>query len=664
MALHGSDNRHLGVSPVGAAMTTGYSLDLPLDTVGIFSKDNRKTTRRGLKALANFAGIDKRSEKISILFGTKGDTGRHGSDKNSRTVDFSLADVKKVGIAHPKVTEQKVDYWRVGWDGLHDETSLKFHQGQTLEFQLTIGGIAATFFNDTACYTVRQLVSVPNIDGDFTCGDLVDGLCEPVDCKEQTIELVKGLNDHLLPGGQKLSQFFDIYPIFKAPASNGTPVPYKQWTLDYCGFGGDHELSKVSAQYPGVKVERDPFTNKFVIFAKAAYTPANYIETKESILKGCDECPDGYDEIPEGFVYAIALEDEGFDYSTQFDGTATIAKGDEAFVSEIPNVIEGSVLKTGQDFGIGHYVAVTSVELTEAQLESMIETNATQITKFVGTKAAFCANDATTTHAWVESGTCNASTAKYRIIVADDCNGNRLADLQDAYPELTITLLKSENCLSVYETTVETSLSCDEGCNSSIVEQVFTSEAPKPFAVNTYWFPVTTDVSATGSVCGFEIKAKPIVLNPSECTLDELPFVMTSTRIKGLSGGYPIDYSMNTIVPVGTWRVQELERAVDLDNLGGNLREWEQKGRFYFQDEKPYRSAVERSLTGTQSRLNGLTQYSDVFVTVEGSNKAGINNKEYTYITYHILVPYGRTTDIEGLFGNLAGAAGVPFEVK
>lgn len=37
--------------------------------------------------------------------------------------------------------------------------------------------------------------------------------------------------------------------------------------------------------------------------------------------------------------------------------------------------------------------------------------------------------------------------------------------------------------------------------------------------------------------------------------------------------------------------------------------------------------------------LNGLQQYSDIYFTIEKDNKAGINNKEYTYITYHVLVP-------------------------
>jgi hypothetical protein len=650
MALHGSDNRHLGVSPVGSVMTEGYSLDLPLDTVGIFSKDARKTTKKGLKALSNFSNIDKVDENIAIFYGTKKDTGRMGSDKNSRTMDFSLSNVTKVGIAHPKQTEQKFDYWRVGWDGINDTSSFKFFTGQTLEFQMTIGGTAATFFNSEPCYTVRTLINVPNNDADFICNEL-GSPCDPVDCREHTLTMVKNLNNYLLPGGQKLSDYFDIYPIFDTPVANATPILYNQYCLEYCGFGGEHELSAVSGQYPGVEVKRDTMSGKFVMFIPATDpAPAPYVETLSSILKGCDACPAGYDEIPEGFVYGIALED---------DGASQVAA-----VQALPNAVAGSAVKTGQDFGVGHYLVVLTQELTDAQETTFITANPTAILKFVGTKAAFCENDTETTHAWVACGSCTASTAKYRIMVPDDCNGSRLEEIQDAYPDLTITQVINQNCVSVFETTVQTDFSCSEGCNPALIQQIFQSEAPRMFGLNLYWYPVETAAAPGTTKCGFEIKGKPIVLNPSECTYDELPFIMTSTRIWSLSGGYPVDYSMNAIVPTGTWRVLQLERAQDLDNLGGNLREWEQKGRFYFQDEKPYRNAVSRSLTGTESRLDGLTQYSDLYVTIENSRKAGMNSKEYTYMTYHLLIPYGRTTQAEELFRGLAGAAGLNFEVK
>ena len=648
MSLHGSDNRHLGVSPAGSIMKNRGSLDLPLDTTAIFSKDKRKTKINGLKALFDFEGVEK-NELLSLMFGSKKDTGRMGSDKNSRSVDFSLKNVKKVAIAHPKQADQKFDYFRVGWNGVDAQSSFKFHKGQTLEFQMTVGGIATTFFNNTDQYTVRTLINIPNDEAETICDELGSN-CEPVDCRQHTLSMVKRLNDYALPGGDTLSQYFDIYPIFDTPVALATPVVYKEWSLEYCGFGGDHELSMVAAQYPGQEVKRDLMTDRFVIFAKSDYTPANYVSSKGAFLKGCDECPTGYDLIEGGVVYGVAMEDDGVDLS--------------ASVQALPNAVLASAVKTGQDFGVGHYTVVLTEELTDVEEAAFLTDNATATLKFVGTKDAFCADDTTETHAWVEGGSCSGTTAKYRILVADDCNGTRLAEVQAAYPDLVVTQVSNQNCVSIFETTVQTSLSCDEGCNPAIIQQSVSSEAPRRFGRNNYWYPVETPAAEGTTLCGFEVKGKPIVMNPGEAFIDELPFIVTSSRIVALSGGYPIDYSMNTIVPKGTWSVLELQRAEDLDNLGGNLREWEQKGRFYFQDEKPYRSALDRNITGTQSRLKGLTQYSDLSITIEKENKAGINEKEYTFITYHVLVPFGRTAEMETLFGNLAGAAGLDFEVK
>ena len=98
-------------------------------------------------------------------------------------------------------------------------------------------------------------------------------------------------------------------------------------------------------------------------------------------------------------------------------------------------------------------------------------------------------------------------------------------------------------------------------------------------------------------------------------------------------------------------------------NLGGNLREWEKNGNMYFHNEKPFNDVITRAMTGTQTKLEGLTQYSEVFLEVEREKTSGILEKSYDMIRYRIMVPYGRTTELEKKFRLLAGAAGVPFEV-
>ncbi len=164
--------------------------------------------------------------------------------------------------------------------------------------------------------------------------------------------------------------------------------------------------------------------------------------------------------------------------------------------------------------------------------------------------------------------------------------------------------------------------------------------------------------------CGFEIKAKPVVMNPSEAVLDNLPFMATSTRISSISGGYPLDYSMTTRKVGRSFNVLQLERAQDLDNLGGNLRGWEKQEIFTLEMRNMSQDTVQRALTNTESKLDGLTQYALAYVEVDQTIKVGMNHRGHTSITYGYLVPYGKTEKIEEVFKSLASAAGVPFLIK
>lgn len=648
MSLHQHTVRSLGVSPVGAVLTEGGSMDLPLQTLAVVSTEGRKATRRGLKVLETFNGVDKVNENIALMFGSKKGSGRYGSDKNSRSINFSLSDIKKVGIYHPKTTEVEVDYFRVGWDGINDDTTFKFKRGQTLELQVTIAGIAASFLG-CKTHTVRQLVTIPNLE--FGQCTEVGDFCSPVDCREHTIKMVKGLKEQLLPGGYKMKEFFDIYPIFKTVQENEKKVPYKQYCLEYCGFGGDLELAKVSAQYPGVEVKRDADSGKFVIFQKAdAPMPKPYKVTRGSILKGCDSCPAGYTEIDGGYVYAVAIEDDGD------DKTSTVAT--------LAGLVSGTERKHGNDYGVGHYSVVLEKHLTEEEEKTFVDANPTARLKYVGKVNEFCEGSGVETHNWVECGECEASCAKYQIIVPDSCKGSRLEEIKAAFPELEIREVKSQNCISVFETEVETGLSCDTGCSPDIVQNIFIAKAPRMFDGN-YWYPVESTAKPESTVCGFEIKGKPILLNPSDCLEDEVPFIMSSTRISSIFGGHSLDgYSMNTLQPEDpSFSIVRLGTAKDLDNLGANLKDWVKKGTFYFSDTVPAKSNSEKFFVGTEG-LENLTQYSVASVSVERPNHAGIDSKEYSKLSYKIFIPFGRTKDTEDLLRKLAGAAGVPFTVK
>lgn len=643
MGLHSSDNRHM-VSTHGSVAPKGTkSFKLGLGQIGLYTKDS-------VNALENAAGIAK-NQRLVLRQGKNGFDGRSSSSKNTSTVPFTLNTVQKVTIGMPKVAEQKVDYLRVGWDGIHDETSLKFFKGDSWEMNLHFEGAPLSMFNSMGKYEI----TVPVITEGPDYGPCLEqeDLCEPMTCQSKTIEIVESIKNREFPTGQKVSEYFDVYPIFSTPSTNAT-VEYTQYCLEYCGFGDDNELANVSAQYPGLDVTRDTLTGKFVVMVPTSEgAPADYEVSMNSILKGCDDCPDGYDAIEGGFVYAVQLEDDGEDLSS--------------VVQALPGAVEDSAKKTGQDFGVGYYIVATDDKLTADEIDTFIngdgeeaEGNPTATVVYAGETQDLCQNPTVTTEAWTACGTCEVSEGTYRIMVTDDCNGTRLADLQAKYPELEITEVADPapaNCVRLYETTVVSDFSCSEGCNSAIVEQVFNTEAPEPFNMYSHWYPVAPEADVAGVSCGFEIKAKPFIINPSEELSNKLPFMATSMRITSVSGGYAMDYSLSYKKP-SIVNVLVLDRAQDLDNLGGHLRDFEKRGQYYFTGEPYDEYLIGREFRGTKSKLKGLEQYADISITIHELKPHSMNKATPKAMTYHVLVPVGKTAELEALFTSIAGEAG------
>ncbi len=637
MGLHGSDNRHM-VSPSGAVATAGQkSYQLAIDQIGLFPVTSTS-------AVTDLNNVHKRTEFV-FRQGKVKIEGRTAGSKASSTIPFQLSNVEKVSIGYPRITEQKFDYFRVGWNGdpLDVETGFKFRPGDNWNLEITIGGDPVTYVNSTGCFTAQLMVSVPPL----AFSDCTDpgNICDVIDCKDQTIQLVDQILNFPLPTGEKLSKFLEVVPIMDEVDVVAT-VDYDYHCLEYCGFGDANELAFVQAQYPTYTVYRDTMTGKFVLIAPAADVIANYTSTLPSIIKGCEDCPAGYTENAEAFVYVVQLEDDG---ATQVVDVQAISV----------NTVALSAVRVSQDFGVGYYTVQTTVELTPAELAAFTALEPTSVVILAGTTAAVCSNATITSTAWTDCGTCVASEDTYRIMVADDCNGDRLAELEARYPDLTITLISTTNCVSIYETVVATNLNCDEGCSQAIVQLHFQSEAPAPFTIGSSWYKVSAAaVANVDRKCGIEIKAKPFIINASECLINELPFMATSVRIKSVSGGNTLDHSLNSFRSLNNpVAVLRLDRAQDLDNLGGDLRAFEQMGKFYFENQSARTSPLSRALTGTQTRLDGLAQYVDAAITVADVRKTGMNSLTQNSITYHFLVPVGRSAAIELLLKEIAGKA-------
>ena len=658
MGVHSSDNRYF-IMPTGSVKTQGGRLELAEDQVGLFAINH--VTSKGAKAIESFAGLNTKHEFFELSQGInkqKMFNSRSRIADNKKSVPFKMNEVVKVGAYVPTNDSLQFDEYTVGYDGFTEGSSLTFRPGDNYQLQVNMFGKVPAWFNGgkTSKYSVSKSVVIPT--GDFTdpCTDV--DICASIDCKENTLKLVEQFNEHIMPDGSPLHQYLEVSPILECTGTTPETTYEKVfWELEYCGFGNDKELAKVQEQYPDYAIERDSLTKKFVVMLDEGETPEPFEVRLESYgVYGCDECPDGWTEVAGGQVYSVKLEDDGEDLT--------------ADIQALPGAVAGTAEKTGQVLGAGYYMVVLDDKLTEAEIEAfvggtgepVVGAHPTAEIIYVGTKQAICENDTVTTEEWVETGTCTYVKRDYVITLVDDCNGSKLEDLQAFYPELEITEQTTpapQNCIRQYKTTVDSTISCTEGC-SEIVQRVYNTEAPEPFGVNQYWVPAITASEETDCKCGIRFKGKPMILAAhGECLDDRIPFVYTSTRFT--LGYLPNDLYLNTRVVPRSIAIRQWTKAKDVHNIGAELKGLQKESNAYFMNEQHYKDVLTRSLLGLSGKLDNFTLYADYFVQVDRKYQSqSVGGYAMDSIAYHFVVPVGQDAQVKKLVNMIAAEAEVP----
>lgn len=623
----------------GSIMKNGSSTQLAKNQIGLFNMEKKDIF--GVKAVdvSNIISSDKTNTKFELRQGISNSAGvtRTMSNKGKSTMPFHLNEVVKAWVSTPTVTEQEFDEVFIGYDGFTPNSGFKFRPGENFVTEITLFGKAVPYLNYGGKFTARYSTVIEDVDAWDICAEA--DYCATVDPREETLKMVKYFREYLLPNEKKLTDYVTINPVFSQQASL-TTTDYKVFELDFCGFKGANMIGEVQAQYPTYKVVRDSLTEKFQILVPSTVTPTAFKLKLSDVLPGCEGCPEEFTEEKGGFVYAI--------------------KSTEATA---PTIVGATVTKTGEDKGTGvsYYIALAETELTDVVLGAV---DGEVI--FVGNKGDVCVNSTETTHAWVEVAQAKATTAKYSIVLSDDCNGTRLEELKAYYPELTIVEEATPapaNCIRKYSTTVVSDVQFDENCpNSEVIRNVYTTKAPENFEIHSFWVEEVPEDSLEDVQCGIVIKGLPIILNSDDEGLrDSLPFIATSTRIQAVSG-YQEDFYINKPVLRSRFQVRKTSEAKDLDNLGGNLKIFERAGDAYFLNQTYMKdNLIGRKLLGTESQLYGLTQYNDYAFEVNKVGHAqGLSGKATESIVYHIFAPVGKAKDVEQLHKAIAGAAGVP----
>jgi hypothetical protein len=731
MGLNGP--QHIYFATVdGNVKTSGGTLNLAKGQVAVvdLSKD---PTVNGATIVSDFSRLSKRTKMEMRIGKAKVGISRSLDNKSYSTLPFTLEDVQNLSVDAPEQTGIKVDDFIIGYNGV-DGTELVLANGDNEAFQLSITGEAMNYLGyKDGCATVQFQMEAPN-QGSFTMHEIV----------EQQIEV---LENYDLLGQNKLSDFVDIIPInSENPASIPGAITQQYYNLTLSDEGTFTDLGKVQAQYSEAIV-RSSFDGENSVYTMVATAlPADYTESLAQLIKGCAACPGGYSELAAGFITQVTVEDDGVDVS------ATIE-------SNVPGVVALSTVKNLQEGGVGYYSFVTDDFLTDAEITTFLAvSDLLSTSKFteIGDVVAVCNNATTTDTTWVAGDACNAIEETYRITLEDDeCGANRLAELQTAFPDLTIWLdgtyttditltgtsgtanvtidgtnylatfttdlttsadnfvtshaatilsahgvtvtaatgvltlvVAAENqptlavanvsgdldadpipaftpdvttanmCQTTYVTNVISNIICDE-CDDEF-RQLFSTSAPGDFDL-TPWVKVAKTYSATAKM-GIRFRAKETILSGAEWFRDDMPFIAESPRL-ALVGGFPdrINESYN-FGTNGRFTVKLLNRYNAPKNYGGNLRNFEDMSRMYFDNNHRHvGNNYGKYVFGEETVLDGTKQYVDYAFTIHRRNYTqGWSGKLDEGRTYHFIAEVGRHQALEDLLNSVAQAAGLP----
>ena len=636
MGLHKSQDLYFPTID-GNVKRTGGASKLAMGQLAVVDL-SKGASADGAFVVDDFGALSKRS-KLEFRLG-KANVGvtRSLDNKPYTSIAFSLNDVVDLRVDAPKTTGIGVDDFIIGFNGVAG-SEISLDNGDNEVFQLSLTGKAMEYLGyKDGCATVQFQLEAPNEgvkDTDWTDHEIV----------EKAVEVLKRYE---LIGQVKLTDYVDVIEVRDtAVALAGGTQFYELTIADNSTFS---DLARVQAQYPGndVKVKSvNEGSTTYITIATAL--PAAYTVSIADLIKGCEDCPAGYTEFADGFVYQITAESDGVDQAAAIEGA-------------IPGAEAGSGAAVGDEDGKTIYTVVTDDALTDVEIETFLA-NAT----FVGSTllliaadvSELCNNATTTDTAWIAGEECTASTENYTITLADDeCGNNRLEELQAAFPDLTITAGVSVACQTTYSTTIATNVICDE-CDI-IFTDIFSSEAPVDYDLVPWIKEATAYVP--GSLMGIRFRAKENILSGSESFRDDMDFVAESVRLS-LVGGFPTNvnesYNLGTN---GRYTVKLLSRFEPPVNFGGNLRNFEDMGQVYFRGTERHKgNNYAKFVFGEETRLDGTKQYVDYIVTIEPSRlQGGVTQRVNESRTYHVYVEVGRHQEVEGLLNDLAVAAGIP----
>lgn len=657
MAVHKPFDRTIVLAPHAELANVGSTLLKP-GMFGIY--DEFATGADGMKPVTSFVGRDKNEKRYVIrtggnsVFAAKGKTNKAWSSQV-----FSINEIVSVWASAPKRKEMAIDDVILGYNGNDDKTAFTAKKGQKLKISLHVWGRQFEIFGLQDGVWVNDYIDFDDCNFLPNACEECDP-CDPIDCLEPTLKAIERLKRRPVIGTAVLEDFVDITPVHKCTTdiTEGEETSMYYHCLEVCDTGDDLALGNVQRQYPGMnikRVDRAGSISKYQVLT-AESSLADYQMKLSSIMKGCANCPEGYDTVEGGLIYSITLKDAGS--TTDDSGDEPVTTDDNiAIVEAFPNAVADSAERQdGNFYGLALYTVVVSAHPTDAEIKEYAEANPGVTVKFVAKTEDMCSDPTVEEIEWAQCGECKVSTESYYITLPDDeCGNSRLAELQAAYPDLTITNYGTPaGCMHSFQTSVVTSMVCAE-CDD-VFKDYHKGEAPAPYK-NHVWQKIEAVTPPAGCKCGIRFRSKTFSILPSDCLECKIAYNEDATRIS-VEGGYVDEFVENAGIFQEPMAVTWISNWEPVTHRGANLKDDELEARAYFTGELPHLTYMEREFMNEQSLLDQKTQYADFAVTLLTERDSnGLGRREYAHTTIHFLVEYGAHAGVMAAINMMAAAA-------
>jgi len=671
--------------PVNSVATSGGSFNIAKGQLALINLDATPVAN-GLKIISSVAGLPK-DTRFQLRVGKHEiQNNRSQSSKDWSTETFKLSSIVDLKVDAPSA-DFKTDSFVLGWDGFNDDSAIVLANGDNEEISLTLKGLPMGMIGyQDSQVEIKAYLGAPN-SGAFTNQEIVENA-------------VKFYNNYLLYGQVPLSNYVDVVAVnSENTALTGADKFF--YTLILEDDGDSNALAAVQSQYNDYKVVRtfrDDAASTYTIIGDAGSTItsgafvvgqqyviltagttdytligaadsevgtiftatgvgtgtgtatenpiADFSKSSAWKIKGCAVCPPGYSAFTDGWIYSVALEDDGADSTAAVEAISANAEASSAVAVSVVD-------------GVTTYTFINSEALTDAEIAAFIASEPSAVIELVAKDVqAVCSPDAVTTTAWIIEKTCKVTTEAYSIILADDeCGVGKLAAIQAHYPELTIAQGTSANCQTQYTTSVVSNVVCEDCADT--FRALFETKAPGDYE-NKPWTATDKTYSATAKM-GIKFTAKKVVLSGSEVYRDDMPFIASSVRL-ALAGGYITNYSESFSEGSGNrFAVTVLSIGTEPENLGASFREWEDIMKRYQEGVSRHEgNNFAKWALGEETLFEAMTPQVDYILTIKNEMYAqSFAGTLVETFYYHFTAPLGKHVAVETLLNALAAGAGV-----